>query len=267
MVENGRLGRPRGVAVVVGGDRVQKLGAHLRVERLGPLLDEPQAEMDVAEQPPLLGRPEGRTAAQLADASDVVQKRRGEQEIGAEPGVELRRLARQRRDADGVLEQPARVGMVCLGGRQLPQRLPDLCVAEEAPDHGSQAGMRQLRGDELEEAVQLVGVAAHPGREVGRILLGSLDGADLELKPVVEALDASEHAHGVALGEAAVQQLDVLPDPRLDPAGRVDQLEHQVRRALSGRPPLLAGDGVDTFDRAVGRQLGDGAHESSLGRC
>ena len=122
--------------------------------------------------------------------------------------------------------------------------------------------MRELAGEELEEAVQLVRVAAHPRREAGRILVGGLDRADLELQPVVEALDAPEHAHGVALGEAAVQQLDVLPDPRLDPAGRVDQLEHQVRRALPRRPPLLAGDGVDAFDRAVGGQLGDGAHET-----
>ena len=124
---------------------MQQLGAHVRVERLGPLLDEPQAEMDVAEQPALLGRPEGRAAPELADASDVVQERRGEQQIGAEPRVELRRLARQRRDADGVLEQAARVGVMRLGGGQLPQRLPDLCVAEEAPDDRSQAGMRQLR--------------------------------------------------------------------------------------------------------------------------
>ena len=124
---------------------MQQLGAHLRVERLGPLLDEPQAEVDVAEQAALLGRPEGRAAAQLADAPDVVQQRRGEQQIGAQPRVELRGLARQRRDADRVLEQAARVGVMRLGGRQLPQRLPDLAVAEEAPDDRSQAGMRQLR--------------------------------------------------------------------------------------------------------------------------
>ena len=191
-----------------------------------------------------------------------MEQRRREQQVGAQPRVQLRCLARQRRDANRVLEQAARVGVVRLGGGQLSQRLPDLGVAEEPPHERSQAGMRELAGEELEEAVQLVRVAAQPRREARRILLGGLDRADLELQPVVEALHAPEHAHGVALGEAAVEQLDVVPDPRLDPARRVDQLEQQVRRALPGRPPLLAGDGVDALDRSVGGQLGDGAHET-----
>ena len=121
--------------------------------------------------------------------------------------------------------------------------------------------MRELAGEELEEAVELVGVAPQPRRKPGRVVVRGLDGADLELEPVVEALDAAEHAHGVALGEAAVEQLDVVPDPPLDPAGRVDELEREVGRALPGRPPLLARDGVDALDRAVGGELGDRAHE------
>ena len=99
--------------------------------------------------------------------------------------------------------------------------------------------MRELAGEELEEAVQLVRVAAHPRREPGRILLGRLDRADLELQPAVEALDAPEHADGVALREAPVEQLDVVPDPRLDPAARVDELEHEVRSALRVRRRCL----------------------------
>ena len=109
--------------------------------------------------------------------------------------------------------------------------------------------MRDLAGEELEEAVELVGVAAQPRREPGRVGVRGLDRADLELQPVVEALDAAEHAHGVALGEAAVEQLDVVPDPPLDPAGRVDELEREVGRALPGRAPLLARDRVDALDR------------------
>ena len=62
-------------AVVVGGDRVQELGARLRVERLGALLDQPQAEVDVAEQPALLGRrgTPGRGPSSSV-AADVVQR-------------------------------------------------------------------------------------------------------------------------------------------------------------------------------------------------
>jgi hypothetical protein len=181
--------------------------------------------------------------------------------------VELRGLARERGHADRVLEQATRVGVVRLGRRQLPQGSPEVRVADEAGHHGDETGMRELPGEELEEAVQLVGVTAHLRREAGGILLGRLDRADLELQPVLEAFDTPEHAHGVPLGETPVQQLDVLPDPRLDPAGRVDQLEHQVGRALPGRPPLLAGDRIDALDGPVGGQLGDGAHRMSLGRC
>ena len=38
-------------------------------------------------------------------------------------------------------------------------------------------------------------------------------------------LDAPEHAHGIALREAAVEELDVFPDTTFDPAARVDELE------------------------------------------
>ena len=54
--------------------------------------------------------------------------------------------------------------------------------------------MRELRGEELEEALELVGVAAHRRRELGGIGLGRLDRPHLELEPSVEALDAAEHA-------------------------------------------------------------------------
>ena len=126
--------------------------------------------------------------------------------------------------------------------------------------------MGELGRHELEEAVQLVGVASQPRRQPRRIGVRRLDGADLQLEPVVEALDPAEHADGVSLGEAAVEQLDVVPDPTLDATGRVDELQCEVRRALPRRPPLLSRDGVDALDRAVGSELGDGAHAVSLGR-
>ena len=151
-----------------------------------------------------------------------MQERRREDEIPAEPLVQLRRLADERRHADRVLEQAARVGVVRLGRGQLAQRLPQRPVAEEAADDRRQPGC-ELSGEELEEAVELVRVAAQPRRQ--RILVRGLDEADLELEPVVEALDAAEHAHGVALHEAPVEQLDVVPDPPLGAAGRVDELD------------------------------------------
>ena len=126
--------------------------------------------------------------------------------------------------------------------------------------------MGELGRQELEEAVQLVRVASQPRRQPRRIRVGRLDRADLELEPVVEALDPAEHADGVALGEAPVEQLDVVPDPALDPAGRVDELEREIRRTLPRRPALLPRDCVDALDGAVGGELGDRAHAVSLGR-
>src|SRR5688500_11881382 len=126
--------------------------------------------------------------------------------------------------------------------------------------------MGELCRHELEKPVELVRVPPQPRGQARGILVRSFDGTDLELQPVVEAFDPAEHPNRVALGETAVEQLDVVPDPPLDPAGRIDQLEREVGGALASRAPLLARDGVDTFDRAVGSKLGDGAHAVSLGR-
>src|SRR5215218_4623688 len=78
VVEDGRLRRPGGAGVVVARDRVQKLGARLRVEAASALVDQAQAEVDVSEQAPLPGRPEHGSGRQLAGSSDVVDERGGE---------------------------------------------------------------------------------------------------------------------------------------------------------------------------------------------
>ena len=116
--------------------------------------------------------------------------------------------------------------------------------------------MRDLRGEELQEPVQLGCVPSHRGRHLGRVgLRGGLERAHLELQPVAEALDAAEHAHGVALAEARVEQLDVRPDARLDAAARVDELQREVRRAPAGAPPLLLRDRVDALHDPVFGEL------------
>ena len=127
--------------------------------------------------------------------------------------------------------------------------------------------MRDLAGQELEEAVELVRVAAHRRREAGRVGVGRrLDRAHVELEPVAVALDAAEHPHRVALAEARVEQVDVVPDARLDPPARVDELEREVGGAVLRAQPPLARDRVDALDDAVFGQLGDAAHSVSLGR-
>src|SRR5437870_9859974 len=101
-----------------------------------------------------------------------------------------------------------------------------------------QTSMRDLPGQELQEAVELRRVPPQRGRQRGRIVGRRLEGAHVELQPVAKPLDPAEHAYRVALAEAPVEELDVRPDPRLDPATRIDQLERQVRSARARPPPL-----------------------------
>ena len=125
--------------------------------------------------------------------------------------------------------------------------------------------MGDLRGEKLEESLELVRIAADRRGERCRIGLRGLNGPHGELEPSVEPLDAPEDAHGVALGEAAVEELDVVPDTTFDPAARVDELEREVGLAAAGREPALARDGVDAVDGAVLDQLGDRRHGVSVG--
>ena len=66
----------------------------------------------MAEQAALLGRAERGASVSSRDPADVVQERGRKQEVGAQARMELGGLAGERRDADGVLEQAAGVGVV-----------------------------------------------------------------------------------------------------------------------------------------------------------
>ena len=265
MVEHRRLGGAGSASVVMAGDGVEELGTCGGVELLGALLDQAQAEMDVAEQPSLFRLPERGRASELARPADVVQERGGEEQVGAQARMELGRLAGERGDADGVLEQPSGIGVVRLGGRERPQRGPELRVAREPPDDFRKAHVRDFGREELEEAVELVDVAAQRRGQARRIGVGRLDGADVELEPLTEAGDAAEDPHGVAFREAPVEQLHVVSDPSLDPPGLVDELERKVRGALLRPQPLLARYRIDAFDDAILGKLANGAHSLSLG--
>src|SRR5262245_58641023 len=104
------------------------------------------------EQAALLGGLEDRPARQLGGAAHVMQKRRGEEQVGAQALVELRELAADRRDTDRVLEEPAGVAVVAVDRRgQRAEARAQLVVADEPPDRGLQSRVRDLRGEELEK--------------------------------------------------------------------------------------------------------------------
>jgi hypothetical protein len=265
VVEDGCLGRSRRPRVVMSGDDVEQLGGHVRIEPARPFLDEPEAEVHVAEEAAFRGREKERAAVQLPHPARVVEQRPGEEQVAAQAGMELRRLATERSDADRVLEEPTGIRVVAADRRgQRPQPAAEPFVGDESRDEGSEAGMPDLASEKLEKPVELVEVAAGLRRQVGRIGVRRLEGAHLELEPVAKALHAPEDAHGVSFAEALVEQLDVVPDPGLDSSARVDELERDVRAARPGAQPPLAGNGVEPFDDAVRGELGngrDGAHQ------
>ena len=124
--------------------------------------------------------------------------------------------------------------------------------------------MGELAGEELEEAVQLVEVAARRRHERRRILVGGLERPHLELEAVAKPLHPPEHAHGVALGEPLVEELDVAPDPGLDAPARIDELEGEIGAAAAGAQAPLARDGEEPVDDPVLGELRD-RHGAILG--
>src|SRR6266540_222926 len=126
--------------------------------------------------------------------------------------------------------------------------------------------MGELACQEFEEAVQLGRVPPERRRKLRRVRFrGRLERAHVHLKPVAEPLDPAEHADGVALAETPLEQLDVRPDARLDPAARIDELERQIRCPSPRPSALLARDRVDALDDPVLGEGGDGAHDAILG--
>ena len=115
MVEARSLGGSGRAGVVVARDGVEQLGARALVELRRPFLHEPQAQVDVAEQAAFLRDLESRARLELARAADVVKERGGEQQVGAQPWMELHELPADRGDADRVLEQAAGVHVMRLG--------------------------------------------------------------------------------------------------------------------------------------------------------
>ena len=267
MVEHGCLGSACGGAVVVARDGVQEFGEDGRIEVAGALLDHPEPEVDVPEEPALVGLPERRPRTELTDPADVMEECRGEHEVLSETRMELCGFATEGRDPDHVFEEASRVAVVPLeaGRRERAKRSPDVRVPDEGVDDSGKSLVGDLGREELEEAVELVRVAPQGRRELGRVgVLGGFDRTHLHLEPSSEALDATEHPYGVALPEALVEQVDVVPDPCVHAATGVHELEGEIRGACPRAPALLLGDREHAFDGPVRDELGDRGHAPSL---
>ena len=118
-----------------------------------------------------------------------------------------------------------------------------------------------LADEELEEALELVRVPPQARRQAGGIdAVGGLQCPHLHLQRVAEPLDPAQHVDRVTRLEPAVEQVDVVPHTRADPAAPVHELEREVARAVPRPQPLLARDRVDPFHGPVFLELCDGGH-------
>ena len=214
--------------------------------------------MDVTEQPALFGDLEPRPRLQpraYGRHRAGALRRAGGRTAAAD---EAARAPADRRDADRVFEQPPRRRDAPPVRQVAPERRGT--VSDDRRDDSIQPGMCDLAGEEVEETLQLVGIPAERGRQLGRVgALGGLDRSHVELKLVAVALHAAEHAHGVALGEPAVQEIDVVPDPAsMRPLGRRARARDSRRRracaAAVFAPPRTS------LDDAVFSQVDDSRH-------
>jgi len=248
--EHRRLGCASVAEIMVDGDAVEQLGSLARGQAFRVLFDQPQPEVDVAQQAAFVGGCERRPARKLERPSNVVDERSGEEQLGAQARMKLRRLTAERRHADRVLQQSAGIGVVILGRRRIDR---EVGVCERSRHGGGEPRMRNLGDQELQKALQLLGITPHRRRQARGIDIGRLERAHIELEPVAEALDSPQHTHCIALTEAPIEQLDVVPNPCLNLAGLIDELEREVRCAGLRAHLSLRFDGEDAFDGAVFR--------------
>ena len=223
----------------------------------------------MAEQPALVGQPDLRAVGELARLAQVVHERGGHQQVRVEPRVQLAGLERERRDGDRVLEQAAEVGVVAAArARGAAPGRAQLGVAEQLLQQRAVAGLVDLAGEVLEEAVELVDVAVGDREERRRVGLGrALDRPHLDLQLVAEALDAALDAHEVAAVEPAAEQVGVAEHARRQGGRAVAQLQREVGRAGPRGQAVLARAGVDAGDLVAGperAELGRG-HASDDG--
>src|SRR5438093_13677447 len=88
--------------------------------------------------------------------------------------MELGCFPAESRDTDCVLEEPASVAVmtICARGRERAERGADPGVADESVDQALEPRVCDLGSEELEKAVELVGIAPQRGRQ--RLRVGAL---------------------------------------------------------------------------------------------
>jgi hypothetical protein len=183
----------------------------------------------VAEQAPLVRDPELRSVGELPDFADVMEQRRRHQQVGVEPRVKLADLADEGPDCDGVLQQPADVGVMSGPGAGCPPEPARHRLREQDPlDHLAERRVVHLARQVLEEALQFCCVAVGGREEEGRVevaLRDRLDVLDLRDQLAAETLDLAQDPDRIAALEPRAEAVDVPKGAGRDRSAAVAQLQ------------------------------------------
>ena len=242
VVEHRRLGRraPRGVVMARRRRAAARRGP--RLERRGPLLDQPQAEVDVAEQPALVGLrgTPGRAELACGRRRGAAPPRAAGRRAAAGAAARSRGRASRRRPCARAARRRSAWCVSAAGSPRSARAAPRPRRTAPRPRAGPDARSRAARNSRKPSS------SSTSRRIAGASSAGSASSAassdrtsscsrsrNRSTRPSTRTASPSP--------KRAVQQLDVVPDPRLDPPARVDELQREVRRAaLRPQPPLAA---------------------------
>ena len=216
----------------------------------------------MADQPPLLGDPELGPVAELPRLADVVEQRRRHQQVRVEARVKLADLADEGADRDGVLDQPADVGVMAGPGAGSATELGGDGLGEQHPLRPPRAAAR--RGPRASGARETPPAPPRPGRRRAGTSEGSSSSASTGWMSSTSATSSP-------------RKRSTLPETRIAsprsnrPASRstsrkhagrdrpaaVAQLQRQVDRAVARGEPVLPHAGVDAAEALPRAQLGD----------
>ena len=232
-----------------------------RVEAARPFGHELLAEHEMTDQRPGLALRDLRPELELEGLAGVVQDRRAREQIAVEPGMEHAGLCREGGHRDGVLDQPAQVGVVAgaRAGRLAKGRAKGL-VAQEAVEQRAQMRVVHLAREMLEKALQLVHVPVGHGQElrgIRAVCLRAPYRLQVHLELVAKALHPALHGHQITALELAGEEVRVAEGAPGNCPRAIAQLHRQVGAPVARREPVLARAGVHAVDLAPGSQLGD----------
>ena len=199
--------------------------------------------------------------AQLDGLAEVVQKEAHEHDVAVESRIQRQHQLGQLHELQGVLEEPADVGVMhAHGGRTAAHRGHQLLVGQV--DLGQRQHLRmperaEQTADLLEHLVDVAGGGGQQRRQLILAHVHRLDLLDDELDLAVVQLGVTGGPHEPRVGQLPHRGLVEAPLPRHDLARGVAQQALEKGLPSPRRPDLRVDDAVHTLDVGAGRKGAD----------